>query len=97
MRERQREASQAGHVLRYVGRLDGMGQATVGLESVESKHPFANIALTDNIVRFVTDRYADNPLVIRVPARAGGDRRRRLRAICCASPPISAHGSRATT
>jgi len=67
MRERRREAAHAGLCLRYVGRLEESGDATVGIERVEAKHPFANMALTDNIVRFVTDRYADNPLVIQGP------------------------------
>jgi len=67
MRERRQGAARAGLCLRYVGRLAESGEATVGIERVEAKHPFANMALTDNIVRFVTDRYADNPLVIQGP------------------------------
>ncbi len=30
-------------------------------------HAFGNISLTDNIVRFETARYADNPLYVRGP------------------------------
>ena len=30
-------------------------------------HPFANIALTDNIVRFETARYDRNPLIVQGP------------------------------
>ena len=30
-------------------------------------HPFARISLTDNIVQFVTQRYQDNPLIVRGP------------------------------
>jgi aspartokinase/homoserine dehydrogenase 1 len=30
-------------------------------------HPFANIALTDNIVRFQTARYDQNPLIVQGP------------------------------
>jgi aspartokinase/homoserine dehydrogenase 1 len=57
----------AGKKLRYVGRLDETGNATVGLESVDSDHPFSNINLTDNIVQFETDRYSSNPLVVQGP------------------------------
>jgi len=60
-------ANSAGQRLRYVGRLDESGNATVGLESVDTAHPFSNIALTDNIVQFQTDRYSSNPLVVQGP------------------------------
>jgi len=39
----------------------------VGLEQLDVHHPFANIALTDNIVRYETSRYCDNPLIIQGP------------------------------
>ena len=32
-----------------------------------ASHPFANINLTDNVVRFVTGRYDRNPLVVQGP------------------------------
>ncbi len=60
-------ARQAGQVLRYVARLTAEGRATVALERLPAGHPFANIALTDNVVRFVTDRYCDNALVVQGP------------------------------
>ncbi len=61
------DAQAAGKKLRYVGRLDAAGNATVGLESVDASHPFSNINLTDNIVQFETDRYSANPLVVQGP------------------------------
>ena len=60
-------ASAVGNVLRYVGRLDASGRATVGLIELPRRHPFANIALTDNVVRFETRRYCDNPLIVQGP------------------------------
>jgi bifunctional aspartokinase / homoserine dehydrogenase 1 len=54
-------------VLRYVGRIDAGGKATVGLMHLDAKHAFANIALTDNVVRFATRRYCDNPLIVQGP------------------------------
>jgi aspartokinase/homoserine dehydrogenase 1 len=67
MRERFAAARGRGKVLRYVGRLTSDGKATVGLMELESKHAFANIALTDNVVRFETRRYCDNPLIVQGP------------------------------
>jgi aspartokinase/homoserine dehydrogenase 1 len=65
----QRYAAAAGrdHVLRYVGRVTAEGRATVGLVELEHKHAFANIALTDNVVRYSTDRYCNNPLIVQGP------------------------------
>ncbi len=67
MLDRLRSAQARGKVLRYVGRLTAEGQATVGLIELDAKHPFANIALTDNVVRFATERYCDNPLIVQGP------------------------------
>jgi aspartokinase/homoserine dehydrogenase 1 len=75
MRERLETARARSKVLRYVGRLtcesasgaQPAGIATVGLTELDAKHPFANIALTDNVVRFATRRYCDNPLIVQGP------------------------------
>jgi len=67
MQERYRAARAQGRVLRYIGRLTAKGEASVGLEELDARHPFANIALTDNIVRYSTLRYCDNPLIIQGP------------------------------
>src|ERR1700689_2996665 len=61
------EARLKNQVLRYVGRIDAAGKATVGLMRLDAKHAFANIALTDNVVRFATRRYCDNPLIVQGP------------------------------
>src|SRR5216684_2232477 len=62
-----RSAREKNEVLRYVGRVDQDGKATVGLMRLDSRHAFANIALTDNVVRFATRRYCDNPLIVQGP------------------------------
>ena len=62
-----RSAKDAGRQLRYVAKLEVDGDAAVGLEPVDSTHPFCNINLTDNIVQFETARYSANPLVIQGP------------------------------
>ncbi|HEX9472794.1 MAG TPA: bifunctional aspartate kinase/homoserine dehydrogenase I, partial [Steroidobacteraceae bacterium] len=61
------EAKARGQVLRYVGRVNAKGEATVGLFEFAAKHAFANLALTDNVVRYVTSSYCDNPLIIQGP------------------------------
>jgi bifunctional aspartokinase / homoserine dehydrogenase 1 len=61
------DARKMKQVLRYVGRIDAGGKATVGLMRLDAKHAFANIALTDNVVRFATRRYCDNPLIVQGP------------------------------
>ena len=67
MRERYEAAKGRGKVLRYVGSLTADGKATVGLVELDGKHAFANIALTDNVVRFATRRYCNNPLIVQGP------------------------------
>lgn len=61
-------AHSRGRVLRYVGSVDAAtGAAVVGLMELERSHTFANINLTDNVVRFMTRRYNENPLVVQGP------------------------------
>jgi len=67
MKQRYEQARARGRVLRYVGSVGADGRATVGLTEMEANHPFANIALTDNVVRFATARYCDNPLIVQGP------------------------------
>ncbi len=67
MAQRWQAAQDAGQILRYVGRLSNDGGATVRLEALPASHPFGNMNLTDNVVRFVSRRYNDNPLVVQGP------------------------------
>ena len=67
MASRFKAASAQGKVLRYVGRLEASGSARVGLVELPRTHAFANSALTDNVVRFETRRYCDNPLIVQGP------------------------------
>jgi aspartokinase/homoserine dehydrogenase 1 len=72
MLERLQAATARGSVLRYVGSVDAQGRAQVGVVELPQSHSFANIALTDNIVRFQTARYDKNPLIVQGPG-AGPD------------------------
>ncbi len=65
--QRLRAAQERGRVLRYAGSVDAAGKAAVGLVELDRSHTFANINLTDNVVRFVTQRYNENPLIVQGP------------------------------
>ena len=68
MAERLQAARSRNRVLRYIGSLEAAtGKASVGLVELERTHTFANINLTDNVVRFLTQRYNQNPLVVQGP------------------------------
>src|SRR5690606_15389754 len=67
MARRLAQARQRGQVLRHVAHLDAQGHASVGLVELPADHPFAHLALTDNIIQFRTRRYCDNPLIVRGP------------------------------
>jgi aspartokinase/homoserine dehydrogenase 1 len=68
MLKRLEAARERGRVIRYVGSLDAAtGKASVGLVELDRAHTFANINLTDNVVRFTTSRYNQNPLVVQGP------------------------------
>lgn len=67
MKKRFDAAAAKGKVLRYVGRLTADGKATVGVAELDKSHAFANIALTDNVVRYATARYNTNPLIVQGP------------------------------
>ena len=67
MRRRLQKAEGDGCVLRYVGRLDSEGRASVRLESLPRNHLFARLHLTSNMFLYRTARYSDNPLVVQGP------------------------------
>lgn len=60
-----------GLILKYIASMAG-GKAKVGLQSIGPDHNFANLSGKDNAVLFYTDRYPEQPLVIK-GAGAGAD------------------------
>lgn len=64
-------ANENGSRLKYVAQLEN-GKLKVGLEEVPPSHPFYNLEGKDNIVLFYTNRYPEQPLIIK-GAGAGGD------------------------
>jgi aspartokinase/homoserine dehydrogenase 1 len=65
------EAKNKGLILKYIATFDN-GKASVGLQSIDQNHNFANLSGKDNAVLFYTNRYADLPLVVK-GAGAGAD------------------------
>lgn len=57
--------------LKYIASFE-KGKASVGLQSIDAAHNFANLSGKDNAVLFYTNRYADLPLVVK-GAGAGAD------------------------
>ncbi|MFV8370033.1 bifunctional aspartate kinase/homoserine dehydrogenase I [Flavobacterium sp. LB2R40] len=58
------EASSNDSRLKYVAQFEN-GKANVGLRFIPKDHPFYNLEGKDNIVLFFTDRYLDQPLIIK--------------------------------
>lgn len=54
-------------VLRFVASLDIDNKASIGLKTVGRSHPFFNLAGSENIISFTTERYKYNPLVVKGP------------------------------
>jgi bifunctional aspartokinase / homoserine dehydrogenase 1 len=65
------EAEKRNCRLKYVAEYKN-GKAKVGLQYIANDHPFFNLAGKDNIVLFYTNRYKDQPLIIK-GAGAGSD------------------------
>ena len=64
-------AEKKGCQLKYVAEFN-QGKAKVGLQHIPSDHPFYNLDGSDNIVLFFTERYSNQPLIIK-GAGAGAD------------------------
>ena len=66
-----KSASDKNCRLKYVAEFVD-GKANVGLQEIPADHPFYNLEGSDNIVLFFTERYPENPLIIK-GAGAGAD------------------------
>jgi aspartokinase/homoserine dehydrogenase 1 len=58
------EAAAAGKKLKFVARFEG-GKASVGLQHVDPQSDFYHLYGKDNVVLFYTNRYPDQPLVVK--------------------------------
>jgi len=69
--ERYASANTKGCRLKYVAQFE-KGKAKVGLQDIPKDHDFYHLEGSDNIVLFYTDRYTDQPLIVK-GAGAGAD------------------------
>jgi aspartokinase/homoserine dehydrogenase 1 len=60
------KAMENKQVLRYIGSLE-KGKVQIKIESVDAEHPFFNLTGSDNIISVTTQRYLNNPLVVKGP------------------------------
>jgi aspartokinase/homoserine dehydrogenase 1 len=58
------EAADAGKKLKFVAKYEN-GKASVGLQHIDTNHDFYHLYGKDNIVLFYTDRYPEQPLVVK--------------------------------
>jgi bifunctional aspartokinase / homoserine dehydrogenase 1 len=58
------DAAKAGNKLKFVASYRN-GKASVGLKQVHPEHDFYHLYGKDNVVLFYTDRYKDQPLVVK--------------------------------
>jgi aspartokinase/homoserine dehydrogenase 1 len=59
-------AEKEGKVLRYLATIEG-GEVSIKLQAVGNEHPFYQLSGSDNMIVFTTERYRDNPLVVKGP------------------------------
>lgn len=59
-------AASRSKALRYIATYES-GKARVDLEEIGMEHPFYFLSGSDNIVAFTTQRYKENPLLVRGP------------------------------
>ncbi len=64
MKSRLENALSNGKLLRYVGKFDGK-HAGVSLMKTEKQHPFSTLEGSENIFIFKTNRYNNQPLIIK--------------------------------
>ncbi|HEV8508652.1 MAG TPA: bifunctional aspartate kinase/homoserine dehydrogenase I [Chitinophagaceae bacterium] len=57
-------AAKKGHKLKFVARYDN-GKAAVGLQHISSEQDLYHLYGKDNVVLFYTDRYTEQPLVVK--------------------------------
>ena len=65
------DANQKNCKLKYVAQFEN-GKASVGLQHIPKRHDFYNLEGSDNIVLFFTERYPNQPMIIK-GAGAGAD------------------------
>ena len=67
MAEKFHQAQQAQQKICYLGRISDSGKAEVKLVTIDASHPCFSLSGSDNMIAFTTERYCEQPLVIRGP------------------------------
>lgn len=60
------KAEKKDKVLRYMAVIEN-NKVEIALKEVDTQHPFYNLNGSDNMIVFTTDRYKNNPLVVKGP------------------------------
>jgi aspartokinase/homoserine dehydrogenase 1 len=58
------QAAAAGKKLKFVAKYEN-GKAAVGLQHIDPQHDFYHLYGKDNVVLFYTNRYVEQPLVVK--------------------------------
>ncbi|HMW95499.1 MAG TPA: bifunctional aspartate kinase/homoserine dehydrogenase I, partial [Chitinophagales bacterium] len=61
-----KKAEKKGNALRYMAVIEN-NKVEIALKEVDAQHPFYNLSGSDNMIVFTTERYKNNPLVIKGP------------------------------
>ncbi|MEG1573978.1 MAG: bifunctional aspartate kinase/homoserine dehydrogenase I [Bacteroidales bacterium] len=61
---RRREVAAQGRRLRFIATLNN-GEMSVGLQAVDSRHPFFQLEGSNNVILITTERYKEYPMVIK--------------------------------
>ncbi len=62
--QKRSQLTQEGRALRYIASFEN-GIASVALQAVAADHPFYHLSGSDNVIALTTERYKENPLVIK--------------------------------
>lgn len=60
------KAEEEGKVIRYIATI-APDNVSISLKMVDAHHPFYSLSGSDNIISFTTERYKNNPLVVKGP------------------------------
>lgn len=60
------KAAAEGKRLRYVATIED-GKVTTGIKEFDASHPFYSLQGSDNMIKFTTSRYRNNPLTVKGP------------------------------
>jgi len=60
------KAKDAGNCLRYVATIEN-GKVSTEVKEIPPSHPFYTLEGSDNMIKFTSSRYKNNPLTVKGP------------------------------